>query len=139
MRAGAIFGANEGSGDGHALRSWFNRLFTSMTLRLPWRSIKLSAPPLCNTTTTVTSPWSPSAAPNWACRAIHRIPPRDTGPVELTLVAESLDEVVDQAAAAGIAVAAPIAETVFGRQVTVLTPDGRSVKINEFRRGPAGE
>ena len=57
-------------------------------------------------------------------------PADESGPVELTLVTEALDDVLRQA---GVAVDGPISDTVFGRQAKLRTPDGRTLKVNEFR------
>ena len=59
-------------------------------------------------------------------------PNEDTGPIELTLVTDDLDQTARQVLDAGIELAAPITDTAFGRQLKLVTPDGHTLKINQF-------
>jgi predicted enzyme related to lactoylglutathione lyase len=62
-------------------------------------------------------------------------PEQDEGRVELNFgCTGDLDAVETSARAAGLAVAAPVTDTGFGRQLQLRTPDGLLVKINEIDR-----
>lgn len=66
-------------------------------------------------------------------------PEQNEGTVELNFAsAGPLEPIERRATAAGVDVAAPVAETGFGRQLILRTPDGLLIKVNELDQSRYG-